>query len=702
MLASLSHSLGLRLAWLPALLLLAAGVGAQPRFARPDIGVAGIAMAPDVMPGGFGGGGGGQVSLPHVFSDNAGNAFMIYPMGQFQQQGNMPIYAQGALLQINGNIPQVFNNMGRVDEKTGELVLENMPGPGLSITRRIWLHKEEGWLRYIDIVRNTTDQEIQPTIVYNTHLNMGVGQASVLEDPRRKELQLAWIAQSPAPQGARTCVEMFAGKGAKVGPTIQSQPGMPMVNIVWSPAIAAGKEVALLHLHMLTTTPEAGERWVLGLKESRIMAGIPPEIRRLIQNFRVVDSSIGDREILRGDMLDVVELRGGDQLKGTLKETGFKLATDYGPVELKTDAVIAMLSVGEIRPRQLLVTRDGEVFGGRLERERIALELSSGQLAEIPLGQITRLGYRRRAGEPEEWTLTRPMAMLRAGERIEIVPPEAPLEAVTRYGPLQLGPGVLATVNFMPEEHGVHDLLLTDGSKFAGLVTAAAFDVRLVSAAAQTVKLPTAMLGKLQLAVPPDEPEKTAPVMLLSNKDLLVGSLEGELKLETSFTTLTIYGPEVRRVSRVGNSPAEVQLVLWDETTVTGQLQQPLVAVKLVCGLPLSVPVALIQQYTQPRPRPSKAILEGIKQLVAALGDADFQKREEAQAKLLTMGVVILSTLQDLRPTQNTEAQMRIDQITSTIEKSLEKPRPMSVPPMGTGIDLPFHVPPMIMPMNKD
>ncbi len=64
------------------------------------------------------------------------------------------------------------------------------------------------------------------------------------------------------------------------------------------------------------------------------MASIPMAIRKLIINFRGGENFIGDYEILRGDILDVVELRSGDQLKGTLKEKSFKLDTFYGPVDL--------------------------------------------------------------------------------------------------------------------------------------------------------------------------------------------------------------------------------------------------------------------------------------------------------------------------------------------------------------------------------
>src|SRR4051812_11238164 len=65
----------------------------------------------------------GMVNLPYFVQDNKGNQWRVYQNGWLQQQGNMPLYSQGAQLTINGNQPSQNNNMGRMDEKTGELVI---------------------------------------------------------------------------------------------------------------------------------------------------------------------------------------------------------------------------------------------------------------------------------------------------------------------------------------------------------------------------------------------------------------------------------------------------------------------------------------------------------------------------------------------------------------------------------------------------
>ena len=46
---------------------------------------------------------GGMVNLPYQVQDNQGTTWMLYGSGWLQQQGNMPVFSQAAILQINQN-----------------------------------------------------------------------------------------------------------------------------------------------------------------------------------------------------------------------------------------------------------------------------------------------------------------------------------------------------------------------------------------------------------------------------------------------------------------------------------------------------------------------------------------------------------------------------------------------------------------------
>src|SRR5438552_15320619 len=105
-------------------------------------------------------GGKGNVNLPYRTpqTDAFGNSYFIYQGGWFRQQGNMPVYSEGAQLLFNGNQPNMNSNQARLEEN-GELVIENMNAQGCTVTRRLLVSKEDGIIRVIDIFKNTGGQD---------------------------------------------------------------------------------------------------------------------------------------------------------------------------------------------------------------------------------------------------------------------------------------------------------------------------------------------------------------------------------------------------------------------------------------------------------------------------------------------------------------------------------------------------------------
>jgi hypothetical protein len=618
----------------------------------------------------------GQVNLPYMQQDATGNMWRIYQGGWLQQQGNMPLYSQGAMLMINGNQANQNNNMARLDDKTGELVFENMMGPGCTITRRILIDKDGGYVRYADIIKNTAAQEVTLQLQIQTNLNYGINVSTLVPDPKKREQNLAWVAQTGA---GPSVVEMFGGKGAKIVPSINAPQGNSFCQAMMPLTLGAGKEAAIVHIHATAPTQDAGVKFVNELKELDLIKSLPKEIRKLVVNFRIGQSIIGDLEILRGDLLDVVELKSGDQFKGTLKEQSFALKTFYGDVTLPVDRVVALVNVGRFRPRQLLVTADGQVFGGSLSKQTIDLQLSSGQVTQIPLSQMSRVGYRKRQGEPEEWTFDKPMVLLRSGERVGVTLPPGPIEVQTRYGKLSLPTNVVASISLQAEEHGVHEITLTDGSKFAGLVSADAFTMTLEGSApaaegagnagAQVVKFPASTVARLQFVGKDIDTDDDAATVELTNDDTLVGALTGQLKIDTAFDTITVNSGEIKTLTHAAPGSLDVTVTLWDGTTLSGQLQEQSVPATLAAGVQMTLPVALLVKYEQPQPQPAAGMVEEIKATIGRLNADDWKERDRAEAQLVAMGPVAIGTLKKLRTGQPPEAQQRIDSVIKALEK---------------------------------
>ncbi|MGH7179969.1 MAG: hypothetical protein ACREJC_21510, partial [Tepidisphaeraceae bacterium] len=135
----------------------------------------------------------GMVNLPYSSSDKLGNQWLIYQGGWLQQRGNMPIYGQTAIVQINGQQVGSNNNTARVDEKTAELIFDALITNGpVTMTRRVSVKGDEGYVRYIDVLRNTQAQDQTVNILLQSNLNYGVNAAQTVPDPRGKDRQIAW------------------------------------------------------------------------------------------------------------------------------------------------------------------------------------------------------------------------------------------------------------------------------------------------------------------------------------------------------------------------------------------------------------------------------------------------------------------------------------------------------------------------------
>ena len=612
------------------------------------------------------------VPLPYQSPDKEGNTWMVHFYGYLQMQGNMPVYSNAGVLSVNGmnTAGRIVQRQGKIDGKTGELVLENMQMGTVSVTRRFQFNKEQGYVRIIDVLKNPQPRDQQVQLMLASNANYGVQSAQTLTDPKKKTQEDAWVAQTSA--NNKAVVEIMNGAGAKSPFDIQYQQGNSQVMGQLSVTIPGGKEIAIMHIHAVTNSVAEGQELVKKFKESKALKDVSPALRKMIVNFGAASALYGDYELLRGDLFDVVEMRTGDLFRGNLKDTDYKIETFYGPVTVAADHVLSAISIGAVRPRQLIFTTDGDVIGGTLSRDKVALELTDGQTLQVPLAQVARIGYRKRPGESEEPPADKPYVLMRTGERLSIQMPTDPITVHTRFGPIKLQPDSLTSIIFQNEEHAIHEVHMTDGTRLAGLVDSVVLEAKLASSE-QAIKFPLTSAARLQFKPESPDIDESAPRLKLANEELLVGALAGKLKMDTGFSLLTLDADGIKSLSRVKDSPQDVHVTLWDETSFKGQLQEPDVTCVTRGGLEVKVPIVLVEDYEQPLPKPSTAMVARIKELVGELNADDWNARQKAQDKLTSMGTIATAVLKDLKADQPEEAQSRINQILAAVEKGKTK-----------------------------
>jgi hypothetical protein len=613
----------------------------------------------------------GTVNFPYQVSDGKGETWIVYQPSTIQMQANFPIYQQAAAITVSGNQPNM-QTAPRIDDKTGELIMDNLQVGGFVLTRRILFNTDDGYMRVIDLVKNSTGGDQQLNLQLVSYV-FNPQSSQMIPDPKKGSQNIAWCAATGAGSN-KAALDVYAGPGAKTVFTLDSQQGNNAIQASVNLTVQAGKEVAFAHFHMVTTSTEAGVQWVTGMKTGKLFADLPKEIRREIVNFRVSNSLLGDLEVLRGEALDVVELRTGDKFNGNLQEPSYKLDTFYGTVEIPNDKVVGIINAGSFRPRQLIVTSDGQIFSGHLQKQTVELELTSGQKTQIPLAQIARVGYRHRSDEKDdssdEQTLQPPYVLMTSGERVGVTMPTGPITVVTRYGQLELAPEVVSSITFNSEDSGVHTIELSDGSKFNGLATATEFDVKLSTGAKdQDVKVPTAALNRIIFSNRSEDKDESAATLQLKKDDMLVGTLQGDLKLDTAFDTISLNAGEIRAIAHAKETPSDLSITTWDGTVFSGQLQQQSVQCHLKCGVDVTVPIGLVESYTNPSVAVPPMILERIKQIVTDLNADDWKQRDAAEKSLVKMGAGVVPTLKQMRDGQPPEAQQRIDSVLKQLQK---------------------------------
>jgi hypothetical protein len=348
-----------------------------------------------------------------------------------------------------------------------------------------------------------------------------------------------------------------------------------------------------------------------------------------------------------------------------------------------------------------VVTEEGEVFAGRVDFDSFKLQLTSGQYTTIPLAQVTRLGYRRRAGEPEEWDFeNKAAAYLRGGERVRVKVPGRDFYLATSSGPIRLSSKVISSIVFQDVDNNVPEVHLVDGSRISALLGTSNFDMTLAGLGVeQHACMPAAALLRFNFA-PEQETDYLTAHFTLANKDELVGTVGGTLSLETPFDTIHVEGNQIKEMAHLKSGDHDVRITLWDDSTLSGRLVESQVTCLLKCGVSLRVPISLIDFYRQPLPLPSPQIVERIKRIARRLDADSWKVRSAAQEEIMSIGPSAMSVLKEIRPGAAPEARQRMDLILNGLSQQLEKSGRVesAVVPMGgevfqgQGVAMPANV----------
>ena len=275
-------------------------------------------------------------------------------------------------------------------------------------------------------------------------INVHDGRTNPLITTPDNEARPAW-----APDGTKIAFARWPARGSSVNATLwlANADGTVPVELTGAPAPAVhpawspdGRSLAFQH------RGTAGwEIWLLALPTDLAEQGR----LRLAQQVR------------SGVDVDTVRLRGGETLRGTLKESVFRVRTPYGAIELAR-AIVASMQFDE-RGLGRVVLTNGDTLSGYLETSELHLT-AGARLDTVATERLTELSLRR-AAAPSAAANFR--AAMRNGDSLSVGGGFGPLRLRVAGRTMDLEAGQIDRVEFA-ETGNKAQVVLRSGDSVSG------------------------------------------------------------------------------------------------------------------------------------------------------------------------------------------------------------------------------------------
>lgn len=547
----------------------------------------------------------------------------------------------------------------------GPLELDSLPGfKGVTVTRHIGLTTDKKFLRYIDVFHNKT--ALDKKIRFQARLDFGSSLVKVREMAKKNTAKSGpWALSYQQRVGRPSVVHIVRGPNNNKLPNSLTYRSDVAIESYGPFTVKAGEKVAIAHFVAQLKSPDESAKAIASFKISQALKGVPGELKSCLLNFSG-GLSIEGFSLAREEEHDVVVLRSGKMLVGTVIEKEFSIKGLVGDHVFGRDVLIGIKIMGEGQGATARVgCLDQQIFAGELGQKRIAFRLRNGPLLSIKVSMIESLGFRTKGEETRAGSLTPPKSFihLRTGDVLGIEGFQKGLILHTRYGRLTLKLGQLRLLNLEDPGNWGHGVTLRRGSRFGCLLENAEFKVFLtedkVGTGQAAVSIPREMVLQVLGATVKQSPAPAGTFALkMRNGDRLASQLSTEsLTLRSDFGVIKFSTRDIR--SMVFAEGGLVKFALWGGNLLRGKLVERELTLRLA-ETKVKVPVALILSAEQNQMMLPGDIVAGLRGLVKNLDSDDLEEREDAERRLKGLGPVIRSLLKSELIKEGSSPEMRL------------------------------------------
>jgi len=611
---------------------------------------------------------------PHVLTDGGGFRWDLYG-GLYVNNGTNNAFssAMNCNIFINGNGGWNFPNSGSaaaLNAEKDELQIGpsaiNSNNVNVVFTRRVKVYKDLPLARWMTIIENPSEQEINVRLVQFTHTPWGIG-TQITSSGKNQLAADDWAVATQCNVGGNnnvpTVLHIFAdAKSKNPRPTVQINSNT--VQMQYDVKVPARGGVIVCNFISQARTLEEHAKMMKEFRSAKLMKDLPNAVRKLLWNF--VPGGDNGIELIRGDSSDCIIRNNADEdpLYGKIVNAAFPMKTLFGDLELKAEDVVGMACQGQ---NVCVVTTDGQIISGELAADTaILLRLpTGGEPLKFPLGKIKQFSYQITKAKPESAEATGPVMVLRTGDQLQFDPAALTLRFRTRHGLVELRSADLLQITMDNPGNALHRASFVNGSLLGGMIDDAKLSVKIVKPA-KTLDIPRDMILYIQY----NQEEKPSPFLAaveLNNGDVLMGRFVDEkFTIVTDVGTVALRPSNIRAMEFVANQPGRVTATLWDKSVHRGRLEQEELTFQVMSGPAVKLAAGQLVKLEQTVALPPDEIVKKVDALVARLYSESYKDRDAATEELIRMGPQIVPCL--LKYTQDKDAEVR-QRVGTVIEK---------------------------------
>jgi len=610
---------------------------------------------------------GRSVSFNHYLTDGEGFRWDFNAYGSVNEGTNY-CYSSGMMLRAGDN---VFRTGSAWSDQDGD---EFEIGPaqlaGLTVHRRIRVYTDRPMARWLDIFTNTGAREVTTAVTYVVSCRYGVGSVQTSSGDGRFDAGDSWFITSPQQQGIPSLLHIVCDSDSQLRPDVVIRGG----NVTWTYrlTVPAGQSVVLCHFESQNNSQAAHERTIEAFNLRKLLADVSGELRGRIANLRA-GAGVGDVYLTRNDRTDTVTLNSGDVIYGTITNEQFVVEAFFDTLTLPAEGIIGMEADPDEHAVFRTVLTDGQVVCGKVVEGEIGVTLSTGGQLAVPLSTVAQWAFRLDDRRPELGHFNGTAVALWTGDLLAIDAKDLELPFRTAHGTVSLSAEDLLELRLEGVGAGQRATLL-NGSRLTGLLEPDELTLSLALGKTITVRREKIRLLRLADALKPDASLTT---ITLANGDTLLGSLTDEqVPFASDFGGGQWAVTDVRSIKASPTHLGRARVLLWDGTTVRGEMTAEHVRFHVEPGPELNVPAAQIVSIVRAQAVPREQLLAEVAELVARLGAESYTDRESASEALKQMSPTIVPLLRDYLDTDDPEVQRRLQEIIDHLGRQVSSAYP--------------------------